>query len=97
MSLYEKLELLTRKRIFYLLLILIPAILPPLTASGLGYLLDVSNFSFYLADALFNYKIVYAHWMPLLHAVLLLVLLLLVIFWERIGRLFAIFVALNFA
>jgi hypothetical protein len=36
MSLYDKLELLTRKHIFYLLLILIPAIRPLLTVSELG-------------------------------------------------------------
>lgn len=96
MSLYDKLELITRKRIFYLLLFLIPAILPPLTAKGVGYLLDVSNFSIYVANALFDYKTVYAHWMPVLHAVILFALLLLVIFRQRVGRVFAVLVALNF-
>jgi hypothetical protein len=97
MELYDKLEILTRKRIFYLLLILIPVILPPLTASGLAYLLDVGNFSYYLAEALFSYKVVYAHWMPLLHGIILLALLLLIIFRKRAGRVFALFVAMNFA
>ncbi len=96
MSLYDKLERLTRKRIFYLLLMLIPVILPPLTASGLGYLLDVSDFSLYVATALFDYKTVYAHWMPALHLAILLAFLILVIFRKRVGRLFAAFVVLNF-
>lgn len=97
MNLYDKLERLTRKRIFYLLLILVPAILPPLTARGISYLLDVSNFSIYVANALFDYKTVYAHLMPALHGVILAALLLLIIFRKRAGRAFAAFVALNFA
>ena len=97
MDIYTWLELLTRKRIFYLLLILVPIILPPLTASGLGYLFDLPNFSFYLAGALFDYKSLYAHWMPALHAAILIAFLLLLIFRQKIGRLFSIFVAANLA
>jgi hypothetical protein len=97
MSLYDKLERLTRKRIFYLLLILVPAILPPLTAKGLWYLLDVANFSVYVANALFDYKNVYAQWMPILHGILLLAILLLIVFRRRAGRPFAFFAALNFS
>lgn len=96
MSFYDKLELLTRKRIFYLLLMLIPVILPPITTTGLGYLLDVSDFSIYVASALFDYKTIYAHWMPILHLAILLVLLGLIIFRQRAGRMFAAFVVANF-
>jgi hypothetical protein len=96
MSLYDKLEHLTRRRIFYLLLMLIPVILPPITASGLGYLLDVSDFSLYVAAALFDYKTVYAHLMPVLHLTILLAILILIIFRKRAGRFFASFIVLNF-
>ncbi len=96
MSLYDRLELLTRRRIFYLLFLLIPAILPPLTAKGLWYLLEVADFSVYVAGALFDYKSDYARWMPLLHGLLLLALLLLLLFRRRAGRFFAAFAALNF-
>jgi hypothetical protein len=97
MRIYNRLELLTRKRTFYLLLILVPAILPPLTAKGFRYLLDVSNFSIYVANVLFDYKTVYSHLMPALHGIMLLALIFLVILRKRFGRGFAIFVALNFA
>jgi hypothetical protein len=97
MSFYDRLELITRKRIFYLLFILTPAILPPVTAKGLGYLLEVADFSVYVANALFDYKSAYARWMPLLHALLLLAILLLVVFRQRAGRLLAAFAALNFS
>lgn len=97
MRLYDKLELLTRKRIFYLLLILVPAILPPLTAKGLRYLLKVADFSVYVANALFDYKSAYARWMPLLPGIILLAILMLVIFRQRAGRAFAVFAAANFS
>lgn len=97
MRFYDQFERLTRKRIFYLLLILIPAILPPLTAKGLWYLLEVADFSVYVANALFDYKSAYARWMPLLHAILLAALLLLALFRQRAGRAFAVFAALNFS
>lgn len=97
MDFYTRLELLTRKRIFYLLLILVPVILPPVTASGFGYLFEVADFSVYLAGALFDYKSLYAHWMPALHAAMLLAILLLLLFRQKVGRLFALFVALNLA
>lgn len=96
-SLYDRLEILTRKRIFYLLLVFIPAILPPLTAKGLWYLLDVTNFSFYVSYALFDYKATYSYLMPAFHGLMLLALLCVVIFRKRVSRLFSIFVVLNFA
>jgi len=96
-SLYDRLEILTRKRIFYLLLFFIPAILPPLTAKGLWYLLDVTNFSVYVSYALFDYKATYSYLMPAFHGLLLLALLCVVIFRTRFSRLFSIFVVLNFA
>ncbi len=96
MSLYDRIELLTRKRIFYLLLILIPVSLPPLTARGFGYLFELQEFSYHVAYALFDYKIFYAHWMPILHGLILAMLLLLLLFKKRAGRAFALFVAVNF-
>jgi hypothetical protein len=96
MKFYEKLELLTRRKYFYLLLTIIPVILPPITGRGLGYLFDLGNFSYYVAGALFDYKTIYAHWMPALHGAILIAIILLLIFRKKVGRAFALFVALNF-
>ena len=96
MALYQRLELLTRKRKFYLLLILIPSILPPFAATGIGYLWKMPDFIQHVSDALFGIKSVYAPAMPALHLLVVLLLLALFIFRQRFGRLFAVLVGINF-
>lgn len=94
---YEKLERLTRKRWFYLLVFLIPVILPPFAGTGLGYLWELPDFIQEVSYALYDVKAVYAPAMPLLHLLMLLLILALAIFRGRFGRLFAALVGLNFA
>ncbi|MFH2103836.1 MAG: hypothetical protein ABIJ39_10830 [Chloroflexota bacterium] len=95
MDTYNKLERLTRKRVFYLLLILIPASLPPIAVTGFGYLAELPEFSLYLSAVLFELKAVYAPYMPVLHLVVVFLLLALFIFRRRFGRVFALLVGLN--
>jgi len=95
MDTYRKLEALTRKRSFYLLILLIPAILPPFAASGLGYLWRLGDFIQVVASDLYAVKAVYAPYMPVLHLFVVLLLLALILLRGRFGRAFALLVALN--
>jgi hypothetical protein len=94
---YARLEALTRKRSFYLLLTVVPAILPPIAASGLGYLRRMPDFIEVVSTDLYALRDVFAPSMPALHLAMLIVLLALFLLRRRFGRPFALWVALNVA
>jgi hypothetical protein len=97
MDSYAKLDALTRRRSFYLLITVVPAVLPPFAAAGLGYLWKMPAFIDVVSSDLFGLKSVYAPYMPALHILLALILLALILLRRRFGRAFALLVALNLA
>jgi hypothetical protein len=97
MTLYQKLERLTRKWWFYLLLFIVPTILPPFAGTGLGYWRELGSFTWYVSDMVYAKKLTHGASMPVMHLLVVLLILALLIFGRRFGRAFSFLVALNFA
>ncbi len=92
---YARLERLTRQWWFYLLLFLVPAIIPPYASTGFGYLKHLNDFIWYVSGEMYAKKFDYASYMPILHLIVVLAILLLVAFKSKMGRAFSFFAGIN--
>jgi len=97
MNIYQKAERITSKWWFYLLIFLVPAILPPFTSTGMGYWRELNGFIWYVSDAVYYKKISFQSSMPIMHLAMLLLIVALVVLGKRFGRAFSLLVALNYA
>jgi len=95
-NLYHRLERLTRKWWFYLLLFVIPAAIPPFSTTGLGYWHQLKDFTWYVSDMVYAKKVTYAASMPLMHLLVVALFAALLYWGKRFGRAFSFLVALNF-
>ena len=94
-SFYEKMERLTRKWWFYVLLFAV-IFLPPYTSQGLGYYRDLWKFSFDIGETMYYRKELFEAFMPLLHLVVAVIIFLVVLLGHKFGRIFSVFVGLNY-
>jgi hypothetical protein len=97
MNIYQKAERLTSRWWFYLLVFLVPAILPPFASTGTGYWRELNDAIWYVSDAVYYRKLSFHYSMPIMHLVMLLMIIALFVLGRRFGRAFSFLVAANFA
>ncbi len=91
-----RLESLSRRAWFYLLIGLGPACIPPLTSSGLGYVRHLNEFIAHVSETMLASKTRYDPYLPALHVGFVLLVILLVVLRDRMARLFSLVAGIHF-
>ncbi len=93
---YVRLEILTRKWWFYVLLFLVPALVPNLSAKGPVPLREVVDFGFEIAGPLEARKWAIEPLMPYFHIAQAILILALLVWGNKMGKIFSTLVGIHF-
>lgn len=93
---YEAMERLTRNRWFYLLLVALPALIPPFASKGLGPLRQLGDFIWDVVQALLIKKSAALPLMPFLHATLVFLIYMLIRKGNKIRVLMATVIGVHY-
>jgi hypothetical protein len=93
---YDVLERLTRRWWFYLLLFLIPGLIPPVTSTGFGYLRDMGDFFYTVTEAEYMQRYIFEPFMPAAHLGVILFLGSLFFLGKSFGRYFSFLIGIHY-